>query len=174
LAATEAARFEAVVLPHLDSAYRLARHLMRNEHDAEDAVHEGCMRALRYFEGFRGDNARAWLLAIVRHACFARLRRPWMRAFHEEFDEVLHSPPVGREDPLATLEREESKVRVRAAVEELPLKYREVIVLREIEGLSYKEIGAILRAPIGTVMSRLARARGRLQQTLDPHAEEAG
>jgi len=169
--AIDVANFEAVALPHLDAAYRLARHLLRHEQDAEDAVHEACLRALRYFPGFRGGNARAWLLTIVRHACYARLKRPWLGVSHTEFDEEQHAPPEPHDDPQAGFERDEAMARVRGAVEDLPPRFREVIVLREIEGLSYKEIGAIVQAPIGTVMSRLARARERLQRTLGSRSE---
>ena len=166
------ARFEATVLPHLDAAYTLARYLTRNAHDAEDVVQDACLRALKYFEGFRGEgdtSARAWLLAIVRNTAYTWQRRRRVDGLTTEFDETAHSQAaadhrpveVGQEDAKETLDR---------ALDRLPPEFREVIVLRELEGLSYKEIGDVAGVPVGTVMSRLSRARARLQEVL--RAEE--
>ncbi len=160
------------MLPHLDVAYRLARRLLRHEEDAEDAVQEALLRALRYFSGYRGGSARAWVLAIVRHACYGRLKRPWMRASHAEFDEERHSPEGASADPAAGPARDAQAARVREALDRLPPRFREVIVLREIEELSYKEIADVTGVPVGTVMSRLARARARLQRVLGAGAPE--
>ena len=159
--------FERSVLPHLDAAYNLARWLTRNDAAAQDVVQESCLRAFRFHDGFRGDDARAWLLAIVRNTCFTWMQRnrPGQTA---SFDEELHSPASEVASPQEALQRSEDREAVRRAVEELPAEYREAIVLRELEGLSYKQIAAVAGIPIGTVMSRLARARSRLQQVLRP------
>jgi RNA polymerase sigma-70 factor (ECF subfamily) len=165
-------RFESIVLPHLDAAYNLARHLLRHDDDAADAVQEASLRALRYFGGYRGGNARAWLLAIVRHTCYSRLSRPWRRAVWLSFDESLHSPEPLDEGAGSAPERDTDRSRVRAALAGLPERFREVIVLHEMEGFAYKEIAAITNVPIGTVMSRLSRARERLQRALAGEQQE--
>ena len=158
--------FDQVVLPHLDAAYNLARWMTRNEHDAEDVVQEAFVRALRFFGGFRGGNARAWLLAIVRNTCYDWLRRHRPSEVSVPFDEEVH----GTSDPGATPEDllvgEGDRTRVREALEALPVAWREVLVFRELEGLSYKEIADVAGIKMGTVMSRLARARARLQHEL--------
>ncbi len=157
-------RFEVVALPHLDAAYTLARYLMRDDAAAEDVVQEAFLRALRYFDRYRGGDARAWILAIVRntsHTWRKRQGRPVV-----EFDERVHSDAVETQTPEAALLRAADRDMVRRALDQLPLDQREVIVLREIQGLSYKEIAAVAGTPIGTVMSRLARARQRLEQLL--------
>jgi len=161
--------FERSVLPHLDAAYNLARWLTRDDAAAQDVVQESCLRAFQFQDGFRGDDGRAWLLAIVRNTCFTWMQqnRPGQTA---SFDEELHSPASELASPQAALQRSEDREAVRRAVEELPAEYREAIVLRELEGLSYKQIAAVAGIPIGTVMSRLARARSRLQQVLRPPA----
>jgi RNA polymerase sigma-70 factor, ECF subfamily len=155
------ARFEAVVLPHLDAAYTLARYLMRNAQDAEDVVQDACLRALKYFEGFRGEatSARAWLLTIVRNTAHTWHKRHRPDALTTEFDETEHSDAVADDhvDAKETLGR---------ALERLAPEFREVIVLRELQGLSYKEISDVAGVPVGTVMSRLSRARARLQDAL--------
>ena len=161
-----AERFEEQMLPHLDAAYNLARHLTRNDHDAEDVVQEAYLRALRYFDAFRGTNARAWLLAIVRHTTYTRRRRDQMAAITTEFNDELHSGAVEGQGPERDLDRRETAARVQSALDRLPPRFREVLVLRELEDLSYEEIARIVRAPIGTVMSRLSRARARLEQVL--------
>jgi RNA polymerase sigma-70 factor (ECF subfamily) len=161
-----ASRFEESVLPHLDSAYNLARWLTRNGHDAEDLVQDALLRAFRAFPGFRGADGRAWLLAIVRNACFTWLHRNRQQEVTTEFDEEVHTPEGEALNPETLVMREGESVRVRQALEELPAEFREVVVLREIEGLSYKEIATVVDIPVGTVMSRLARARGRLHRGL--------
>ncbi len=161
-----ASRFEESVLPHLDSAYNLARWLTRNGHDAEDLVQDALLRAFRAFPGFRGADGRAWLLAIVRNACYTWLRGNRRQELTTEFDEEVHTAEGDVLNPERLVLREGESARVRQALEELPAEFREVLVLREIEGLSYKEIATVVDIPVGTVMSRLARARGRLQRGL--------
>jgi RNA polymerase sigma-70 factor (ECF subfamily) len=154
-------RFEAVVLPHLDAAYTLARYLTRNAHDAEDVVQDASLRALKYFDGFRGEegaSARAWLLAIVRNTAYTWRRRHRADTLATEFDETQHSQTDVVDQP-------DRELLVRA-LDELAPEFREVIVLRELEGLSYKEISDVAGVPVGTVMSRLSRARTRLQEAL--------
>lgn len=159
------------MLPHIDAAYNLARWLMRNDEDAKDAVQEAYLRAYRFFEGFRGDNSRAWLLAVVRNTCFS-LSGARAGAHYEEFDEssAEHDAAAGQtngyEDPAAISQRAEDLAQLNAAIEALPLEFREVLVLRELEGFSYREIAQIIGAPIGTVMSRLARARALVKSAL--------
>ena len=162
----ERERFEHALLPHLDAAYNLARWLTHDDHDAEDLVQAAYLRALKFFGGFHGANARAWLLAIVRNACYTWLEQKRVRGPATAFDEEIHGVESDAMDPEKRLLREEDQQSVRRAVEELPVELREVVVLRELEGLSYKEIAAIAGIPLGTVMSRLARARERLQQRL--------
>jgi len=157
------ARFEESVLPQLGTAYNLARWLTRNEHDAEDLVQEALLRAFKAFPGFRGTDARAWLLAIVRNACYTWLRRTRAQEVTTAFDEQVHTLDGDVLNPERLVLQEADRTRVRQALEELPVEFREVLVLREIEGLSYKEIATVADIPVGTVMSRLARARGRLQ-----------
>jgi len=162
---TKQARFEEVVLPHLDAAYNLARWLTRDEQDAADVVQEAYLRALKFFDGFHGGDSRAWLLAIVRNTGYTWLRQN--RALDlAVFDEELHSGGCEAFNPERLLLQRADRQLVRAALEELPVEFREVLVLRELEGLSYKEIAAIAGLPLGTVMSRLARARQRLEQAL--------
>jgi RNA polymerase sigma-70 factor, ECF subfamily len=155
-------RFEEVVLPHLDAAFNYARWLTRNEADAEDVVQDAYVRALRFFSSLRGDNARAWLLTIVRNTWYGRF--PPRNSAHEMrvLDEMSNDPPAESLDPEGLLLQRQTVDEVRAALEQLPVEFREVIVLRELEGLSYKEIAAVAGIPIGTVMSRLARGRERL------------
>jgi RNA polymerase sigma-70 factor (ECF subfamily) len=161
-----AGRFEEQMLPHLDAAYNLARHLTRNDHDAEDVVQEAYLRALRHFGTFRGQNARAWLLAIVRHTTYTRRRRDQVASITAEFNDELHSGAAEEQGPEHDLDRRETVARVQSALDCLPPRFREVLVLRDLEDLSCEEIGRIVRAPIGTVMSRLSRARARLAQAL--------
>ena len=158
---TERDRFEASVLPHLDGAYTLARYLTRNDADAQDIVQDASLRALKYFDGFRGSpgrDARAWFLAIVRNAVYTWRQRQGRVGAVTEFNEELHSDDV-TPDPAAAVD-------LRGALDALPLEFREVIVLRELEGLSYREISDVTGVPVGTVMSRLSRARKRLQEAL--------
>lgn len=169
-------RFEALVLVHLDSAYNLARWLMRGgEQDASDVVQEAFLRAYRGFAGLRGAaDARCWLLAIVRNTCrtwLDRNRRDEPAALtNDDLEHAIDDGGAG--DPSRLMLRRADAEEVRAAIEALPAEFREVIVLREIEGLSYKEAAAVAGVPIGTVMSRLARARGRLESMLSHHQRE--
>lgn len=166
---SELERFEAVVLPHLDPAYTLARYLTRNTQDAEDVVQEAALRAFRHFAGFRGAagrEARAWLLTIVRNAAFSLRKRHRADTLTTEFDDELHSEGASVEEPGAALERESGREALRRALDTLGPEYREVIVLRELEELSYKEISDVTGVPVGTVMSRLSRARRRLAAAL--------
>jgi RNA polymerase sigma-70 factor (ECF subfamily) len=158
--------FDQVVLPHLDAAYNLARWLTRNGHDAEDVVQEAFLRALRFFNGFHGGNARAWLLAIVRNTCYDWLRRHRPSETSASFDEEVHSAVDQSPTPEDLLIEQADRLRLRDALETLPLSWREVLILRELEGLSYKEIADVAGIKMGTVMSRLARARAGLQQQL--------
>jgi RNA polymerase sigma-70 factor (ECF subfamily) len=156
--------FETHVVPHMGAAYNLARWLTRNDHDAEDVVQEAYLRAFRFWESFRGADARAWLLAIVRNTCFT-----WLQQNRKPSLELVEDMPdlkSAQANPEALLLANVDAEMLRRAVEELPLEFREAIVLRELEGFSYKEISSITSAPIGTVMSRLARARTRLQKAL--------
>ena len=162
----ERERFEQALLPHLGAAYNLARWLTRDDHDAEDLVQSAYLRALKFFGGFRGANSRAWLLSIVRNTCYTWIEQKRSHGPETAFDEGIHSTETSAMDPGNPVLREEDEQLVRRAVEELPVELREVVVLRELEGLSYKEISAIAAIPMGTVMSRLARARERLRQRL--------
>lgn len=160
------ASFEQVVLPHLTSAYNLARWLVRNNHDAEDLVQEACLRALKSFDNFRGGDARAWLLTIVRNSCYTWLQQNSIQDRITAFDEDLHTAEHQSRNPEALmLERADARL-VQTALEELPPEFREAIVLREMEGMSYNEIAGMCGVPLGTVMSRLARARQRLERHL--------
>ena len=164
-------RFERLVLPHLDAAYNLARWLTRNDHDAEDVVQEAMMRALRYMESCRGDDAKAWLLRIVRNSCFDWLKenRPAERLFLDEDGEALNEIAAPHADePHAVASRNAERRQINDAIAALPAAYRDVLVLREIEDLPYSDIARIADVPVGTVMSRLARARGLLRQMLSP------
>jgi RNA polymerase sigma-70 factor (ECF subfamily) len=166
-------RFEQAVLPHLSAAWNLARWLMRDRNDAEDIVQQSCLRACRGFATFRGGDARAWLLTIVRNACYSELSRRRRqrgetgggRALESLDDADLPAPP-GVGDPQLTLLRRLDHEALAGAVEDLPDVFREAFVLREMEGLSYQEIAEVAGVPVGTVMSRLARARQRLQDAL--------
>lgn len=161
MSATEADQFEQIVLPHLDAAYNLARWLAGNDHDAEDIAQEACMRAFRFIGGHRGGDARAWLLAIVRNTAFSWLKKNRPRAVVSMDDDELAE--IEDQNAGAALFSSADAGALRAALESLPLEFREAIVLRELEGLSYKEIAEVAEVPVGTVMSRLARARRQLQ-----------
>jgi len=159
-------RFEAVVLPHLDAAYNLARWLTRHDDDAEDVVQTACVRALRFFDGYQGGNARSWLLTIVRNTFYSWVAQHREQELAQPFDEEIHTVEQAGGDPEAELLRRADAELLRQGFATLPVPFREVMVLREIEGLPYKEIAAIAEIPIGTVMSRLARARRHLQAYL--------
>lgn len=162
----ERLRFEQAVLPQLDAAYNLARWLTRNGTDAEDVVQEACERALKYFSAFRGGDAKAWFLTIVRHACYDWLKRnrpaEIVPGDGQAIDEV---PDTDTPTPEQAVMRNASAVALAEAMAALPVGYREVLILRELEDMPYKEIARVADIPIGTVMSRLARARGLLQRS---------
>jgi RNA polymerase sigma-70 factor (ECF subfamily) len=164
-AARKRARFEETLLPHLNAAYNLARWLTRNGDDAEDVVQEAYLRAFRAFDAFRGEDARAWLLAVVRNTCYTWLRKKGERPM-EEFDEQAHGAADAAPDAEAVLLNQAALGSLNECLEALPPEFREAMILRELEELSYREISAIARVPVGTVMSRIARGRKRLQQCL--------
>lgn len=165
---TERTRFERLLLPHLDAGYNLARWLTHDRHAAEDAVQEACLRALKYFDSFRGDAVKPWFLAIVRRSAL-----DWIASHRRLVDD-----PDALDALAATADHEPEQMALRqatwqslaAAVAALPLAYREVLVMRELEDLSYKEIARVADIPVGTVMSRLARARALLQRSPQLHA----
>lgn len=160
-------RFNEIAVPHLDAAYNLARWLTRNEHDAEDVVQEAYLRAFKFFDGYRGGDSRAWILKIVRHTCFtwlARNRPTEIVASDDEDDERAVAQDAPRSDPETLLLQRLDSELLNRLIDQLATPYREILVLREIEDLSYREIAEVLALPIGTVMSRLARARAKLQR----------
>ena len=163
--ARKQALFEQTVMPHLNAAYNLARWLTRNGDDAEDLVQEAYLRAFRSFDTFQGQDGRAWLLAVVRNTCFTWLRKKGDQPT-AEFDEQMHSAADQSPNAESVLLNQAALGSLHDCLEALPLEFREAIVLRELEELSYKEISDIARVPVGTVMSRLARGRKRLQQCL--------
>jgi RNA polymerase sigma-70 factor (ECF subfamily) len=166
-------QFEMKVLPHLDAAYNLSRWLTRNDHDAEDVVQEACLRAIRFIATHRGENSRGWLLAIVRNTCCTWLQKNRPSELNRTLPvDQTNEPPSGELDPPAMAIRKADREMVQRAVEELPIEYREVIVLRELDGMSYKEVAEIVGVPLGTVMSRLSRARKRLEQSLGQRLEK--
>jgi RNA polymerase sigma-70 factor (ECF subfamily) len=158
--------FEEALLPHLDAAHNLARWLLRNEQDAQDVVQEAYLRAFKSFSGFRGSNARPWLLTIVRNTSYTLLKKNHAVDLSTPFDEEIHAAGHESATPAAILEHSEDAELIREAMEELPAEFREILALRHQEGLSYKEIAGITQIPPGTVMSRLARARGKLRECL--------
>ena len=162
----ELASFEETILPHLDAAHNLARWLLRNEQDAQDVVQEAYLRAFRSFSGFHGTNGRAWLLTIVRNTSYTLLKKNRAVDFTTPFDEEIHATGHESVSPATILEHSEDAELIREAMDELPAEFREILVLRHQEGLSYKEIANIARIPLGTVMSRLARARDKLKEYL--------
>jgi RNA polymerase sigma-70 factor, ECF subfamily len=159
--------FDRAVLIYLNEAYTLARYLARSEHDAQDIVQEAALRAFQHFGGFRGGDAKSWFLAIVRNCCYTWLERQRSRGIVDDGEELLSLVP----DPHQADERairESERAHIEAALARLPVELREVIILREIGGLSYKEISNVVGVPAGTVMSRLSRARDRLATLLQP------
>jgi len=169
----KAQQFETVALPHLGAAYNLARWLVRDEHIAQDMVQEAYIRALKYFNGFRGGDIRPWLLSIVRNTCYTWLQGKRQGKEPLEFDEnrdsAAHESAFGSADnnPEAMLLSKQESLRVNFAISSLPPVFREVLVLRELEGMSYDEIATVAGIPAGTVMSRLARARTMLRAELN-------
>jgi RNA polymerase sigma-70 factor (ECF subfamily) len=166
----EIGSFAEEMLPHLDAAYNLARWLLRNGPDAEDVVHEAYIRALRYFGGFRGGDRRAWLLKIVRHTAYEWLQKNQALQLATEFDESIHSGPSAGNPETLMLQNADAQL-VERALRALPVRFREMLVLRELEGLTYKEIADVVGVPIGTVMSTLSRARERFRHAFN---EEVG
>jgi len=166
--------FEHLILPHLDAAYGLARWLLRDPHDAEDAVQEACLRAYQAMDRFRGSEGKPWLLTIVRNVCYSQLRKIRQEPAAAPFDDEAHATGYDPAEANAAAWQEFTSDFLRRALERLPPQHREIIVLHELEGLSYRQIGSIAEIPLGTVMSRLARARARLQTELkNLTAEEA-
>ncbi|QYD70560.1 RNA polymerase sigma factor [Paraburkholderia edwinii] len=169
--AQRSARFQQMALPHLDAAFNLARWLCGNPNDAEDIVQDAYIRAFRYFDMFHGENARPWLLTIVRRTWYSEWQKREMSRHSVEFDENLDDTTFegwsdSNADPETLMMRDQDTRLVHAALEQLPAEYREVMVLRELEELSYREIATIADLPVGTVMSRLARGRKRLAASL--------
>lgn len=167
--AAEHARFEQAVLPHLGAAYRLARWITHNDHDAEDVVQEAYLRACKAFDRFRGGNARAWLLAVVRNTCYSWLQKNRSQDITTTYDENLDATGTLALGPERLIAQKVANDVLHRALARLPVPYREVLVLRELEGCSYKEIADIVGIPMGTVMSRLMRGRERLRLTLSGH-----
>src|SRR5271167_4031998 len=162
----QAGSFEQVVLPHLDAAYNLARWLVRNVHDAEDIVQEAYLRAFRYFGGYQGGDSRAWVLKIVRNTSYSFLEKNRPADLGVEFDEKIHPAETNQPDAETMLLKSVESRMLREALEELPVNFREILVLRELEGMSYKDIAEVMGVPIGTVMSGLARGRAQLRECL--------
>jgi RNA polymerase sigma-70 factor (ECF subfamily) len=158
----------------LDAAFNYARWLTKSDADAEDVVQDAAVRALRYFSSLRNDDARAWLLTIVRNTWYARFSKAGSAKQPRVLDDMRDEHPDEQLDPEALVIQQQAVERVHRALEELPVDFREVVVLRELEGLSYKEIAAVIGAPIGTVMSRLARGRERLLTVLEPESPLGG
>ena len=165
--------FEEAVLPHLDAAYNLAHWLTRNDTDAEDVVQEAYLRAFKFFGGFHGADGRSWLLSIVRNTCYTWMQHNRSPELRVPVDDELHEIESTDLNPEALLLQRADTLMVRQALEELPVEFREVLVLRELEEMSYRDIANITNLPLGTVMSRLARGRKRLQLALTNqiHAE---
>lgn len=164
--ANETRHFEQTVVPHLNAAYNLARWLVRNSHDAEDIVQEAYLRAFKFWGGYEGGDARAWLLKIVRNTSYSFLQKNRAAELAEEFDETFHVTDADGETAESVLVRSVESKMVREALERLPVNFREAVILRELEGLSYKEIASVMDVPIGTVMSSLARGRAMLRNSL--------
>ena len=165
------ARFEETIMPHLDAAYNLARWLTRNEHDAEDVAQDAVLRAFKFFGGFHGANSRSWLLSIVRNTAYTWLQKNRKHEIATVFDETTHDVEDPAANPEVLLLKNADRQEIMKAVEELPVEFREVMILRELEGMSYQEIADMTEVPVGTVMSRLARARKQLQQSLGQRLE---
>jgi RNA polymerase sigma factor (sigma-70 family) len=169
-----AGRFEQIVLPHLDAAYNLARWLVRNQQDAQDIVQESYLRAFKFFSGFQGGDSRAWLLKIVRNTSYTFLEKNRPASLAEEFDEKIHATETGAPDAETEMVRGVESQMLQDALNALPINFREILILRELEGLSYKEIAEVANVPMGTVMSSLARGRERLREILLQAREKEG
>ena len=163
---SKTAQFEAIALPLFGAAYNLARWLVRDDHDAEDVVQEAYLRAFKFFGGYRGGDSRSWLLTIVRNTCYTWLQQNRSRELTEPIEDKLDELGITTENPETRLLQTLDAQRVRQSLEELPIEFREVLIMREMEDLSYKQISTIADLPIGTVMSRLARGRKRLRELL--------
>ena len=164
--------FEELMLPHLDAAHNLAKWLLRNDQDAQDVVQEAYLRAFKSFAGFHGSNGRAWLLTIVRNTSYTLLKKNKAADLVTPFDEETYSVPHEVSNPVTLLEQTEDVELVKEAIDKLPAEFREILVLRHQEGLSYKEIAEIAQIPPGTVMSRLARARTKLREFLEDRSSK--
>src|SRR6266852_1460515 len=162
----ELASFEETMLPHMDAAHNLARWLMRNEQDAQDVVQEAYLRAFKSFSGFHGSNGRGWLLTIVRNTSYTLLKKNRAADLTTPFDEEIHASSRESVSPAAILVHAEDAELMNSAMNDLPAEFREILTLRHQEELSYQEIGEMLKIPVGTVMSRLARARAKLREYL--------
>ena len=165
-ASAQAETFEEAVLPHLDAGYRLARWLLRNDEDADDVVQEASLRAFRYFRTFVGGDSRAWFLTIVRNSCSSWQRRR-LTTLTDPFDEEDHLSLRSDSDPEALLLQADDATLVARAMRRLPDRLHQVLALREFHGLSYRELAEVIGTPVGTVMSRLSRAREALRIALD-------
>lgn len=170
----QSARFEEAVLPHLDAAFNLARWLVRNSTDAQDLVQEAYLRAWKGFAGFHGGDGRSWMLTIVRNTSYTWLRNHSRRNLTVEFDEGVHTQESSMPNPERTFYENANREVLEQALQQLSAEFRESIVLRELEGLSYREISEIAGIPVGTVMSRLARARARLRDYIAAATGEGG
>lgn len=166
--------FEESLLPHLNAAYNLARWIMGSDQDAEDMVQEAYLRAYKYFTGYQGGNSRSWLLTIVRNTCYTWLRQNRTQVLSVDLNDEVYSSESDTLDPEIMFQHSLNHQLVRSALEKLTVEFRELIILRELEGMSYKEIAHITGIPIGTVMSRLARGRQRLKESLAQLIEEEG
>jgi len=155
--------FEEVMLPHLNAAHNLARWLTHNEHDAQDVVQEAYLRAFRFFDSYRGGDGKSWLLEIVRNTCFTFLRRDKRNATSVVFDEAAHTPRVNSQNAEAAMIEANTRTMLQDCIQVLPDAFREVLVMRELEEMSYRQIADVAGVPAGTVMSRLSRARKRLE-----------
>jgi RNA polymerase sigma-70 factor (ECF subfamily) len=166
----KAARFESIMIPHLDAAYNLARWITRREEAADEAVQEAYLRAFRYFDSFTGGDGRVWLLAIVRNCCLSSYRR--QKAIEVVFDERSHGTDSGEPTPEESLLKRDATRSVRHCIDALPREFREVLVMRELEEFSYRQIADMTELPIGTIMSRLSRARKRVQDCMTTKGEK--
>jgi RNA polymerase sigma factor (sigma-70 family) len=168
------AQFEQAILPHINAAFNLARWMINNDQDAEDIVQESFLRAFKYFSSYQGANSRSWLLTIVRNTCYTWLQENQAQRLTADLNDEISSAGFVIDDPEQCLQIRTDHQMVIHALEKLPIEYRELIVLRELEEMSYKEIALIAGVPIGTVMSRLARARQRLKECLGQRYNQEG